>query len=111
MSPDALTRRQKAVLEALNNPQAMHDKVAAIVKERQRCIAALNKLEYVEHLYPSDANFLLVKFNNAGRVFKALRAEGIIVRDRRSAIPDCLRITIGTPTENEKLLVALNKLT
>lgn len=104
------TLTQKAALNALNDSDVIQQNIAVIVKEKQRCIAALTELDCVEYIYPSDANFLLVKFNNAEQTFNALRTEGIIVRDRRSAVPNCLRITIGTPEENKKLLATLNTL-
>ena len=50
------------------------------------------------------------EFNNAEKIFHGLRDKGIVIRDRRSAVPNCLRITVGTPEENDKLLSALNAL-
>jgi histidinol-phosphate aminotransferase len=64
----------------------------------------------VVQVYPSEANFLLVKFINAIQVFEHLKAEFIIVRDRSKVVPNCLRITVGTQEENEKLIQALKKI-
>jgi histidinol-phosphate aminotransferase len=62
-----------------------------------------------QHLYPSDANFILVKFNNANSLYHYLCTKGIIVRDRSTVqlIEECLRITIGTSSENEQLITQI----
>ena len=59
-------------------------------------------------VYPSEANFLLVRFDDAGFIYKYLVEKGIIVRNRSSVIDNCIRITVGTRQENCKLLKALN---
>ena len=66
-------------------------------------------MQSVRKVYPSDANFLLVEFDDAKQVYNELLAKGIILRDRSGAVSNCLRITVGTPEENGKLLAALNK--
>ena len=70
----------------------------------------LGKINSTKIVYPSDANFILVKMDNAKKVYEFLTTKGIIVRDRSKVIlcDDCLRITIGTPEENKKLVLALN---
>ena len=85
--------------ELLENPLAMYDRVREIRKERSRLASALSCLDRVVTVYPSDANFLLVKFRDKDRAFDELFGAGIIVRDRSSAYGcgDCLRITVGTP--------------
>jgi histidinol-phosphate aminotransferase len=62
-----------------------------------------------EKVYPSDANFLLVKVKEAHRTYRELMDMGIIVRDRSNVVQcdNCLRITVGTPEENQRLLAAL----
>ncbi len=101
---------QEAALQALDQIESVKEKIAVIVRERKRCSEEIQELPSVRHIYPSEANFLLVEFNNAEQIFLGLRNKGIIIRDRRSAVPDCLRITIGTPEENDRLLAALNTL-
>ena len=101
---------QNAVLKALQNPSEVQSNIKAIIRERERVHAQIKLLEYVAHVYPSEANFLLVKFNNAMRAFHILRKEGIIVRDRSKEVENCLRITIGTPDENDKLLSVLKSI-
>ena len=82
------------------------DEIALIKEERSRVKQQLSQMECVEKVYPSDANFLLVKVTDAKAMYDALIQEQIIVRDR-SHVPGCegcLRITIGTPQENDRLL-------
>ena len=82
------------------------DEIALIKEERSRVMQQLSQMECVEKVYPSDANFLLVKVADAKVMYDALIQEQIIVRDR-SHVPGCegcLRITIGTPQENDSLL-------
>lgn len=96
--------------ELLENPLAMYDRVREIRKERSRLASALSCLDRVVTVYPSDANFLLVKFRDKDRAFDELFGAGIIVRDRSSAYGcgDCLRITVGTPEENDRVISVLS---
>ncbi len=83
--------------------------VEGILKEREKLSGRLVKLGFVEKVYPSDANFLLVKMDRPGEVYAYLMDRGIIVRDR-SSVPlcdGCLRITVGTERENIQLLETL----
>ena len=86
--------------------------VEQILAERQRMAEALKVLDICEKVYPSDANFLLVKVPDAPFVYDELARRGIIVRNRSrvSLCHNCLRITIGTPDENNSLLAALKDL-
>ena len=80
--------------------------VQTLIAERERVAKALNTLPYVEKVYPSDANFLLVKVEHSRDMYEYLIARELIVRDR-SRTPGCentLRITIGTPEENDRLI-------
>ena len=89
------------LLEADITPQ-----VQTLIAERERVAAALRALPYVEKVYPSDANFLLVKVERSRELYEYLIARELIVRDR-SRTPGCestLRITIGTPEENDHLI-------
>jgi len=101
---------QEEGLKALDQIGSIKDKIAIIIRERERCAKELQGCRSVRHIHPSEANFILVEFHNAEKIFHGLRAQGIIIRDRRSAVSNCLRITIGTPEENDKLLSALNAL-
>ena len=82
-----------------------------LIAERERVATALTALPYVEKVYPSDANFLLVKVDSPHDLYGYLIARELIVRDR-SRTPGCegtLRITIGIPEENDRLIEELNR--
>jgi histidinol-phosphate aminotransferase len=85
--------------------------VKMILDEKEPLVEALQSLNCVEKVYPSDANFLLVKVDDAGRIYEYLIEKGIIVRNRSSIslCDNCLRITIGTREENRILIEALKK--
>lgn len=100
---------QRAVIERLHRGVA--EQVAEIKRERIRLAAVLPTLKSVEHVYPTDANFFLVRVADADRTYDALVARGIIVRNR-TRMPlcrGCLRITIGTPEENDRVIEALSE--
>jgi histidinol-phosphate aminotransferase len=84
-------------------------RIATVIAERQRLQAALSTLPAVRRVYASDANFLLVRFVDAQAAFQALLAAGVVVRDQRGApqLHDALRITLGTPEQNDRVLDAL----
>ena len=92
-----------------------HSEVTAWVKQltanRQWLIEALGSLRCVKHIYPTDANFVLVRVSDADAIYDYLRAGGIIVRNRNRVEKclGCLRITVGTAEENEKLINALKE--
>lgn len=98
-------------LEAVSPAAADEAKRRAgrIVAERERVAAALAALPAVRRVYASDANYLLVRFADAEAAFRALLAAGVVVRDQRAqpGLHDALRLTIGSPEENEALLAAL----
>jgi len=100
---------QELVLEALNEVEQVNEMIKEIVKEREVLTEALVNLSFVEKVYPSDANFLLVKMNDPVSVYKKLLEQGIVVRDRSKVelCEGCLRITVGTAEENQTLLYAL----
>ncbi|SDK86830.1 histidinol-phosphate aminotransferase [Catalinimonas alkaloidigena] len=102
---------QRAGLEALLHEREKDQMVDQILQQRRRLTQQLQELPYVEHIYPSDANFLLVKMQDAGGVFRYLIEQLVIVRDRSRLrqCEGCLRITVGTEEENETLLRALHQ--
>ena len=103
---------QQAVIDSLAKAGLVNRMVEEIKSQKIRLVNALNSLNCVEKVFPSDANFILVRFIDAIRIFKALINSGIIVRDRTKALncENCLRITVGKPTENKKLIDLLKKL-
>lgn len=97
---------QKLLLEELKGEARVKKEVALIKKERERVVAALRTLNFVRRIYPSDANFVLVKVDDAAKVYHYLIDEKLIVRDR-SRVKGCegmLRITIGREDENTELI-------
>lgn len=104
------TLNQEAALLALENAQEMQKNKLQILHERQRLSTALQKLSIVKKIYPSEANFLLVEFSHAKNIYQNLIVKGIVVRNRHTDVANCLRISIGTPTENRTLLNELIQL-
>lgn len=100
------TASQQIALEALDNIITVNDWIQVTVEERELLKEKLLKLPITKTVYPSDANFILVKMENARNIYEYLSGKGIIVRDRSKVIlcDDCLRITIGTPQENKQLV-------
>ncbi|HYE55362.1 MAG TPA: histidinol-phosphate transaminase [Chitinophagaceae bacterium] len=101
---------QELAMQALEEVGQVNDMIREIVKERDVLANGLMQLPLVEKIYPSDANFLLVKMNgNARAIYNYLLDRQIVVRDRSRVelCEGCLRITVGTPTENNELITAL----
>ncbi len=100
---------QTAALEALQNKAQQAQIVRTIIGQRALLQQYLMGLEYVQRIYPSDANFLLVKMDDPKGTYRYLVEKGIIVRDRSNVAlcAGCLRITVGRPEENEQLIQAL----
>lgn len=103
---------QELALKALEEVGQVNDMIRLIVDMRDALADVLRQLPDVEKVYPSDANFLLVKIKDARNVYNRLLEQGIVVRDRSNVLlcEDCLRITIGTEEENTVLVDALNGL-
>ncbi|MBQ3930273.1 MAG: histidinol-phosphate transaminase [Paludibacteraceae bacterium] len=97
---------QQFVSERLDHIDDMKAQVKEILAERSRMAEELQKLDCVETVYPSEANFLLVKVDDANARYKKLVESGVIVRNRTTVqlCEGCLRITIGSQTENNQLL-------
>lgn len=96
LSPEALARTR--------------GRIEMIRAERVRMLVALQALAGVRRVYPSQGNFLLVRFDDAGAAYACLLAAGVVARDQRGApqLGDALRITLGTPRENDRVLAALS---
>jgi histidinol-phosphate aminotransferase len=104
------TINQKSVLKKMKNQATAIDKVNIIIAERERISAELKKIPVIRNVFRSDANFILVKCANAGYIYNYLVNCGIIVRNRSSVVDNSLRITIGTRSENNKMLKALKSI-
>jgi histidinol-phosphate aminotransferase len=100
---------QQIALDALSNELQKNIFVEQILEEREKLNRGLTNLVLVQNIYQSHANFLLVKVNEAGNVYNYLIKNLVIVRDRSNVelCDNCLRITVGTPAQNERLLELL----
>ena len=102
---------QQQALEALKDPFEVDNWVKILLQERSRMMDAFQMLPICEKVYPSDANFFLAKMTDATKIYNYLVDRGIIVRNRHRVqlCMNCLRITIGTKTENGELIAALRQ--
>ena len=100
---------QELALKSLDNLQEVNAMIKETVAERQNLIKELVALPIVVKVYPTDANFVLVKVTEANMIYDYLKEQGIIVRNRSNVLlcDDCLRITVGTPTQDHQLIEAL----
>lgn len=102
----------KYAQESFNHLDTIHFNIEALIEERERLRERLIKLDPVQTIYPSDANFLLVKMNQAMEYYRKLAENGVIVRYRGNQYncDHCLRITVGTPDENDQLVNTLKEI-
>nr|MBQ5605490.1 histidinol-phosphate transaminase [Bacteroidales bacterium] len=102
---------QQLMLAHLQEPQRIRAWVEELIEQRSFLQQALAALPIVQHIYPSDANFLLVKVDDADALYQYLVAQGIIVRNRNRVrlCEGCLRITVGTADENAALMAAMQQ--
>ena len=103
---------QQRALQRVLNQDLVNKEVQQILDERDELINALNGLEFVKELYPTDANFVLAKVDDANKRYQQLLDKQVVVRNR-STQPLCentLRFTVGTPEENKKLIAILKEL-
>lgn len=97
---------QQAALDALADKAGFEQRKRAILEEKQRLISFFKAFPLVEKVYPSQTNFILIKLPDATGWYERLISQKIITRNRSSVIADSLRITVGTPTENDILINA-----
>ena len=102
---------QELVLKALEETEQVNDMIRALVAMREQLAGELAQLPLVRKVYPSDANFLLVKVGDPRALYQYLLQDGIVVRDRSKVelCEGCLRITVGTEEENKELVKALRQ--
>jgi len=102
---------QNAILNTLKDENIkFSENIKLILQEKKLLIENLEQLDLVKKIYPSDANFILIEVENANTVYQKLVDENLIVRNRNSVIKNCLRITVGSPEENEKLIETLKSI-
>lgn len=94
---------QEAALAALEQKEQITNSIKSILREKQRLEAALLQYAFIEKVYPSAANFILAKVKDAKGLYDYLLQQGIIIRNRDKEMEGCLRISIGTPAENQML--------
>jgi histidinol-phosphate aminotransferase len=104
------TLSMTAAQEVLSNNEKISIQINEIKEERNRLVIELLKLKFVNRIFPSEANFLLIQFSNSKKVFNTLLNAGIVVRNRATQVKKCLRITVGTKIENNKLIKILKDL-
>ena len=102
---------QQLALEALQNTVLVNEWIEACVSQKKMLIKEMSNFSFVKKVYPSDANFFLMKVKDADSVYNYLSTNEIVVRNRSKdqGCDNCLRITIGTPEENNNLLNVLNR--
>lgn len=96
---------QELAMKALDHLEEVNEMIRITVRERESLVKELAQFPFVQKIYPSDANFILVKMKDATAVYNYLREQGIIVRNRSNVIlcDDCLRITVGTSEQDRQL--------
>lgn len=101
---------QYEALKALDDIEAFTKNKNTILTQRAWLIEQISALSFVEIIYPTDANFMLVKTKNANAIYQQLIEDKIVVRNRHSVVENCLRITVGEPFENVKLIESLKQI-
>lgn len=104
------TLNQREALARLSQIDEFEAERETILLERERLTKELLPLQIVRKIYPSNANFLLVEVTDANAVYNALVHKNVIVRNRHTVIKNCIRITIGTKEENNRLLTELQEI-
>jgi len=101
---------QTAAIETLNNLDVFKKNMATINEEKEKLREAFTSIKKISKIYPSDANFLLIEINEADKIYESLIEKKIITRNRSRQVPNCLRISIGTPSENKQLINELKNI-
>lgn len=103
---------QKRALERLDKPEKIKSEIESIIAQREELLKVLLDINFVEKTYPTEANFILVKVDDANKRYAELIAKGIVIRNRTTQplCNNCLRFTVGTEQENKKLIEVLKQL-
>lgn len=99
-------------MKRLESADVIADQVSEILREREKLIVQLGEIPFIEKIYPSDANFVLVRVDDADRRYSQILNRGVVVRNR-SNLPLCentLRFTVGTAEENRQLIQILKSI-
>lgn len=99
--------------KALDRSEHVRLSVTSTIAERERLVGELERIKFVQKIFPSDANFLLVRVTDARTLHRQLAERGVVIRDRSSEpkLASCVRISVGTPEQNDILLTAMKELT
>lgn len=100
---------QLRALERLSDTAKIANEITSIIAQRTELLSVLKEVSFVEKIYPTEANFILIKVDDANKRYDELIAKGIVIRNRTTQplCENCLRLTIGTEAENKKLIEAL----
>ena len=103
---------QQKAIQRLEKQQEVQNEIQNIISERSLLIKALKSITWIDTIYPTQANFVLVKVDDATNRYNQLVEKGIVVRNRTNQplCENCLRFTVGTSEENEKLIAVLNNI-
>jgi histidinol-phosphate aminotransferase len=103
---------QERAISALADWDTTQGQITQLIAERKGLFAQLEKISFVEKVYPSDSNFLLVRVDDANKRYAQLIENDIVVRNRSNQVgcENCLRFSVGTPQENQILIETLNRL-
>ncbi|MCR9173233.1 MAG: histidinol-phosphate transaminase [bacterium] len=101
---------QQEAIRVLNNTEEFNSQTKILLEERSMLIKELRSISLIEQIFPTAANFVLVKVKDADRIYSELLRKKIIVRNRSKQIANTLRITVGTPEENKRLINALKEI-
>ncbi len=99
---------QKVAIDSFKDKKEMRLQLRAIVSERKKLLKEMGEMDGINP-YPSDANFILFKTDDADGIFKKLLKKGVLIRNMSGAIDGCLRVTVGTPRENAAFIKALRQ--
>ncbi|MBJ7882670.1 histidinol-phosphate transaminase [Gelidibacter salicanalis] len=103
---------QQKAIELLGNHSLVKYQISCLIEEKDALVKVLGDVDYVENIYPSDANFILIKVDDANKRYQQLIDSGIVIRNRTTQplCENCLRLTIGTKAENKRLIERLQTL-
>jgi histidinol-phosphate aminotransferase len=104
---------QEAALEALKDQDKVNKEIQNIISERDKMISDFKEIDVIKDIFPSDANFVLARVDDGNKRYEQLIQKGIVVRNRSNQVlcDNCLRFTVGTKKENERLIEELKNLT
>jgi histidinol-phosphate aminotransferase len=103
---------QQRALERLSDSKKIESEITAIIKQRDLLLKTLEQVKFVKKIYPTEANFILIKVDDANKRYDELITKGIVIRNRtnQALCENTLRLTIGTEEENKKLMEIIKSL-